>query len=237
MKSFLLIIIVSILSLNCSSFSTKAQIRATSNGQVTNTNTNPKSDVKTPAPDISTIDFKNFTYPDLFAGKTDRTFTLKNGQSGTPKLPGQRIFALRKTYFFDITGDGENEAITQILTDGCGEGCDSHSLFYVHTIENNQPKLIWKIATGAEALGGLKSVAFKNKSIILETFGNSAIQDSLVNTIFDTKLPKSIIPTNYTRFVFSLTDKMFTQTDKEVLPLTDKTIAGYRAQISFGEQD
>jgi hypothetical protein len=238
MKQIFLLIFIAFFSLNCGNFSTKAQIRATSNGQVGNNNQNNQTTSKTPVKtDITKFDFKNFTYPDLFDGNAEKSFTLKNGRFGDAKQSGSHVYTLRKTYYFDLTGDENDEAITHILVEGCGEGCDSHSLFYIHTVEDQQPKLIWKMATGSEALGGLKSAAFKNKEIVLESFGNCIIQDALITANYDQKIPRNIIPTAYTRFVFSLTENAFTQTSKDILPLLDKDIAGYRAQISFGEQE
>ncbi len=237
MKLFLILIFLSMLSLNCGSFSTKAQIRANANGTVINSNSNNKPVIKLPPLDITKVDFKNFIYPELLTGTTNKTFTLKNGQYRSGKPLTQRVYTLLKTYYFDITDDGKDEAVTYILGEGCGEGCDSHSLFYVHTVENNQLKLIWKIATGAEALGGLKSVAFKNKQIILESFGNCTLQNSLITASFDPKNPKKILLTDYTQFTFSLNKNYFSQSTKNILPLEDKNIAGYRVQISFGEQE
>ncbi len=238
MKLTFLLIILSIFSLNCGSFSSKAQTSASSEVKVGNSNTNqPKSNVKANSLDISTVDFKNFSFPDLFGGKTQKTFTLKKGQFRNGKLSTDRVYTWRKSYFFDITGDGKDESVTHIIAEGCGKDCDSHSLFYVHTVENNQPKLIWKIALGSEALGGLKSVNFNNKEITLEAFGSCTLKDGLISAAYDGKDPKQILPSNYTRFVFNLSDSFFSETDKVVLAFTEKTIADYRPKISFGEPE
>ena len=225
------------LSLSCGSFSTKAQIRVNANGTVIFSNSNNKPVVKLPPIDIKKVDFKNFAYPELLTGTADKNFILTNGQYRSKKSLSQRVYTLRKTYYFDITGDEKDEAITLILAEGCGEGCDSHNLFYVYTVENNQLKLIWQIATGAEALGGLKSAAFKNKQIVLELFGNCTIDKSLISARFDPKNPKKILLTDFTRFVFSFKDNVFSYSTKELLPLQVKNITGYNFQISFGELD
>jgi hypothetical protein len=212
-------------------FSVSAQITATSDGKVTNTNqTKPKAEI-----DIATIDFKNFTFPDLFTGKTVKTFTLKNGQYRNGKQSSERVFTLRKTYYFDITGDAKNEAITQIFAESCNINCESQSLFYVHTIVNNQPKLIWKIATGTNELCGLKSVSFKIKEIALESFGECAAEMDLIKPSVDSKKPNNNAA-NFTRFTFLLKDGVFAATTKDISPLQEKFSVEYRPKIRFGEQ-
>ena len=119
------------LSLNCGSFSTKAQIRVNANGTVINSNSNNKPVVKLPPIDIKKVDFKNFAYAELLTGTGDKNFILTNGQYRSKKSLSQRVYTLRKTYYFDITGDEKDEAITLILAEGCGDDCDSHNLFYV----------------------------------------------------------------------------------------------------------
>jgi hypothetical protein len=233
MKLTFITIFLSILSLIFGNFSAQAQVRSSSSGKVTKTD-NQTTPTNT---DITKVDFTNFTFPDLFAGKTEKSFTLKNGQFRASKLSNARVFTLRKTYYFDITGDEKDEAITQIIAETCTINCESQSLFYVHTIENNQPKLIWKIATGTAELGGLKSVNFNIKEIVLETFGNVSLDNSLIKSNVDIKKTVKVQTIDFTKFVFSLSDKGFASTSKETLPLKEKYTAEYRPQISFGSQD
>ena len=226
MKQNVLLIFLPIFLLFFAGFSVSAQITATSDGKVANTNqTKPKAEI-----DIANVDFKNFTFPDLFAGKIVKNFTLKNGQFRNGKQANDRVFTLRKTYYFDITGDAKNEAITQIFAETCNINCESQSLFYVHTIVNNQPKLIWKIATGTNDLCGLKSVAFKIKEIALETFGNCTTEIDLIKP--GKSNDNSV---SFTRFNFSLKDGVFAATTKVVAPLLEKFNIEYRPKITFGE--
>jgi hypothetical protein len=143
---------------------------------------------------------------------------------------------LRKTYFFDLTGDAKDEAITHIVADGCQLGCNSSSLFYIHTAESNKPKLFWKIAIGGDVMGGLKSANFKAKEIVMEVFGDCTLSNSVITPNIDMKKNTNLKTTNYTRFVFSRTENGFTQTAREVLPLpSNMSVLDYRSQISFGE--
>lgn len=233
MKLCFLVILLTFFSYGCGSFSTEAQIRLSTNATVGNAN---QADVKIKPKtiDISTVDFNNFTYPDFSGGKPDKTFTLKNGRS--EKKAAQPEYYVRKTYYFDLTGDENDEAITQIMAEGCGVSCDPHSLFYVHTMENGSPKLVWQIATGVDELGGLKSVNFNLNEIVLESFGDCALENGWTKPNIDVRRNPKLKASNYTRFVFSLGEKGFTQTSRDILPLGAINFLEYRPQISFGKQ-
>ncbi len=236
MKLCFLVILLTVFSYGCGNFSTKAQIRASSNGKVSNINAANQSNskIKVKTAEISTIDFNNFTYPDFSGGAVEKTFTLKNGKS--EKKVGVPGYYVRKTYYFDLTGDEKDEAVMQIMAEGCQVSCDPRSLFFVYTMENNQPKLLWKIATGVDELGGLKSVNFKVNEIILETFGDCSLENWRTKPIIDIKKNPKLKAANYTRFVFSLGADGFTQSAKDLLPLGYINFLEYRPQISFGKQ-
>ena len=234
MKLFFLVIIFSFFASGCGKINTQAQFTASNTGKIVNSNVN-QSAAKANTLDISTVDFKNFTFPDFGAGNSEQPFTLKNAvaESGNnyPK------YTLRKTYYFDLTGDAKDEAITHIIADGCQLGCDSSSLFYIHTAEYNKPKLFWKIAVGGDLLGGLKLANFKAKEIVMEVFGDCLLSNSVITPNIDLKKNTSLKATNYTRFVFSRTENGFAQSTREVLPLPPNTnVIDYRSQISFGEE-
>ena len=230
MKLFLLVCIFLLFAAGCGKFNTKAQIRASNTGSVKTGNSN-----KTPVLDISSVDFKNFTFPE-FDGSPEKTFTLKNGASEN-KNTSQK-YTLRKTYYFDLTGDERDEAISHIIADGCRMGCESSSLFYIHTADGNQPKLLWKIATGGDALSGLRVVNFKLKTIILEAFGECWNDNGVIKPNVDLKKNAQLKTTSYTRFEFALGENGFMQRAKTILPLPAKTdIVRYRPQISFGEPE
>lgn len=235
MKLFFLIILLTFFSNGCGSFSTKAQIRGSSNGKVISTNTNQaNSKTKTNKPIFTAVDFQNFTYPDFVGGNTEKTFTVKNGKS--EKKVGVPTYFVRKTYYFDLNGDEKDEAVTHIMAEGCQVSCDPRSLFYVYTMENNQPKLLWKIATGVDEFGGLKSVNFKVNEITLETFGDCSLENWWTKPVMDVIKNPQMKAANYTRFVFSLGANGFTQSAKDTLPLAETNFLEYRPQISFGKQ-
>jgi hypothetical protein len=243
MKLFFLALIFSFFASGCGKINTEAQIKASNNnlsnfpasntGKVIVSNVNKS----TPNPntlDISTVDFKNFTFPEFKLGKSEQTFTLKNAvaesSNNYPK------YTLRKTYYFDLTGDAKDEAISHIIADGCQLGCDSSSLFYIHTVDGDKAKLFWRIAIGGDAFGGLKAANFKAKEIILDVFGNCTLNNSVIIPNVDMTKNSSLKTNQFTRFVFSRIENGFIQTGRELLPLPKNTnAADYRSQISFGE--
>lgn len=236
MKILFLIIFFSVFTVGCNNFSTKAQIRASNRGKIVNVNQNTATtNIKTKAPDISRFDFKNFTFPDFSSVISEKTFTLINGASDQKDVFPK--YRLRKTYYFDLTGDKKNEAVSHIIAEGCQMGCETSNLFYIHSEENKQLKLIWKIATGGNVLGGLKSVNFKANEIMFEVFGNCMVENQIIKPEVDLKKNPKLKTTNYTRFIFSGGETGFTQTAREVLPLaTNIDFTEYRTQISFGQE-
>lgn len=235
MRLFLIVIVCFLFAVGVGNISTTAQIREDPNTGKTATDKENKSTQKKSAKpfDISKVDFKNYTFPDF---STDvKTFTLKNSASGIKDVFPR--YVLRKTYYFDLTGDKKKEAISHIIAEGCQMGCETSNLFYIHTEENNQLRLVWKIATGGDVLGGLKSAKFNVDEIIFEVFGDCTVENLVIKPEVDLKKNAQLKTTNFTRFVFSVTEDGFTQTAREVLPLPAKiSFPDYRSQIRFGEQ-
>jgi hypothetical protein len=181
--------------------------------------------------DISKTDFKNFTYPVPSAFNSEKSFTLRNGVS--VKVEGMSNFKLRKTYFFDLNGDGNDEAITHIQGDGCMLGCESSSLFFIFTPEENRARLLWKIAVGGGTMGGLKAASFTDEQIVIEAFADCALEGWLILPKVDVKTNPNLKTSSYTRFVFS--GDHYTQSKRNVLPLTSTiNLADFRPNISFG---
>ena len=232
MKLFLRALIIPVLLFGTVSI---VDAQATGTGIVTK-KVPPNQPTKKNSTNITKIDFKNFNYPLPNIGNLEKNMTLKNGLS--IKKEGLPNFKLRKTYYFDLTGDKEEEAISQILVDGCQLGCESSHLFYIHTLENEQPKLIWKIAIGGDVLGGLKSAHFKAEEFVIETFGDCSVEDWLIKTNLDMKKNPRVTTNNYSRFVFTNDNGSFASVTKTLLPLEiNLNMVSYRPKISFGEPE
>ena len=206
----------------------------------TNASANPEEKkltvYKTKPFHISKTDFKNLTYPVPLSAGGEANFTLRNGTAlKTADLPN---FRLRKTYFYDLTGDGADEAITHILADGCQMGCGNSNLFFIHTPENDEPKLLWKIAVGGDTLGGLKAVNFNAGEIIVDIFGECSLDGWLINPRADVKTNPELKTTRYTRFIFTGDANGFMKKTKEILPLSGNIkFSQYKARINFGVKE
>ena len=86
---------------------------------------------------IKKIDFKNFIYPD----KTGKNiFTLTNGEEPFGQMK-DIAFSLENIEYADLTDDNEDEAIIHISVQYGGS--DKSGLFYVYTVENNKPSILW----------------------------------------------------------------------------------------------
>jgi hypothetical protein len=136
---------------------------------------------------LGTFDFKNFTYP-LPRGwqNPDGTdLTLADGR----RLPVSRFInddmedeekaearAMRRigmsyvtTKYFDVTGDGEDEAIVILKVETTGNAVPQ--LVYVYGWKENQPELLWNFRTGDRADGGLKDMRIENGEVVIELYG------------------------------------------------------------------
>lgn len=235
MRIFIPVIIFSVFAAGCVHIRSDAQIRSSNTGKVVDTNSSMPTPNRRKDPlDLSKIDFKNFTFPE-FGGLAEKTFTLRNGTSDGKN--DQPKYKLRKTYFFDLTGDDEDEAVSHIIANGCQLGCEASNLFYIHTADGNQTKLLWKIAVGGNVLGGLKSANFKTNEIVMEVFGDCSIENGVIKPEVDINKNSRMRTINYTRFVFSAVENGFLQTDRDLVPITtDIDFSEYRAKIRFGEQ-
>lgn len=182
--------------------------------------------------ELRASDFKNYSFQS-FTGTIP--IVLRNGKSQNA-APGVK-YTLRKVYFFDLDGDGKDEAVAHIIANGCEPGCDSSSLFYIFTADGKRVKMLWKFAVGGDTLGGLKAVTFSDKKIILETFGNCAFENQITRPEVDLRTNPKLKTNDYTRFVFALEDNKYQLKDRTVLPWTRKSLVGYKSQIIFSNEN
>lgn len=154
---------------------------------------------------IRKIDFKNFTYSDN-TGKN--IFTLTNGEEPFGNMK-DIAFSLRSIEYADLTNDKEGEAIINISIQ---YGAGSSGLFYIYTLENDKPKILWYVESGYGAEGELKKVYAENKSLIVELFGNNKFIENTGKFKFpDQKdVPKDLCcPTTFTKFRFKWNGEKF----------------------------
>ena len=142
---------------------------------------------KTTNSDLGKFDFKNFTYP-LPRGwqhPVEKEITLENGkvrpiavdvdedmsnEEKAERKAARRIgMSYVTTRFFDVTGDGVDEAIVILKVET--EGSAIPQLVYIYQWKDGKPELIWNFRTGDRADGGLKDLRFENNLFTVELYG------------------------------------------------------------------
>lgn len=184
---------------------------------------------------LGKFDFKNFTYelprgwqnPDGTA-----TITLANGHvdpvQGAPTnddmspedkaaIRSQRRIGMtyEATKFFDVTGDGADEAFV-ILKIETGGSAIPH-IVYVFDWRNDAPQLIWTFRTGDRADAGLKDIRVENGELVVELYG----QDRFLLGGFETgKITgdeeQLCCPTYFTRTVYKWNGNTFLMQGKRL---------------------
>ena len=116
-------------------------------------------------------------------------------------------FSLNNIEYADLTNDKEDEAIISISVE---YGAGSSGLFYIYTLENKKPKILWYVESGYGAEGELKKVYAENNSLIVELFGNNKFIENTGEFKFpDQKdIPKDL-PTTFTKFHFKWNGEKF----------------------------
>jgi hypothetical protein len=137
---------------------------------------------------IGSFDFKNYTY-DLPRGWQNPDGTteirLTNGhvapistqtkdsmdEDAKAVAKAQRRIGMSyvTTKYFDVTGDGEDEALVILKVET--EGSAIPQLVYVFTWKDGRPELIWPFRTGDRADGGLKNIYPENGQLAIELYG------------------------------------------------------------------
>ena len=129
---------------------------------------------------IRAADFANYSYSAAAVYTNRKTFTLKDGMYEGLLIPGCKGSALdchepvslvAQTYG-DVTRDGVEEAMV-VLTESI-RGSAIPYYIYVFGIEKKRPKLLWAVATGDRAEGGLRKVYSENGELVIELYGNGA---------------------------------------------------------------
>lgn len=143
---------------------------------------------KTTQSPLGTFDFKNHTYelprgwqnPD---GTTELTLvdgkvapveaaTSENmAPDAKAAVKAERRIGMSyvTTKYFDITGDGEDEALVVLKIETAGSAIPQ--LVYVFTWKDGKPELIWPFRTGDRADGGLKDLRAENGELVVELYG------------------------------------------------------------------
>jgi len=142
---------------------------------------------KTSNSPLASVDFKNYSYPlpHGWQNPDGSDLTLTNGKldpvsadtdlgmdpEDVAEARSQRRIggSYVTTKYFDVTGDGEDEAVVFIKIDTTGSAVPQ--LVYVFTNKQDKPELIWYFRTGDRADGGLKDLRPENGQLVLELYG------------------------------------------------------------------
>ena len=121
--------------------------------------------------DITSVDFKNFTYPAYCIGDTAQKITVKDGEylkeTQEDGYVDRFSFSVMDVAFGDLTGDGKPEAVILSVCNTGGTGNFSEG--FVFTLQAGKPKLITHIPGGDRAYGGLRGAWVENGLLIIDS--------------------------------------------------------------------
>jgi len=189
---------------------------------------------KTTQSPLGTFDFKNHTYelprgwqnPD---GTTE--ITLVNGKvapveaATTEDMDPETKAAVKAerrigmsyvtTKYFDITGDGQDEALVILKIETAGSAIPQ--LVYVFTWKDGKPELIWPFRTGDRADGGLKDLRAENGELVVELYGRDRFLLGQTETGKITGDEEQLCcPTSFTRSRYKWNGKNFLMQGKRL---------------------
>ena len=129
--------------------------------------------------EIRRVDFANLTYPPRPI-YSRRKFKLNDGTyRGRPGIPGAKSpwgdpypVSLAAIAYGDVTGDSYEEAIVVLGESVAGTAAPLY--LYVYTLERGRPKLLWAVAAGDRAEGGLRKVYAQSGKLVIELYGKGA---------------------------------------------------------------
>lgn len=193
---------------------------------------------------IGTFDFKNFTYelprgwqnPDgsteitLINGKvapieTNTNDKMDDAAKAAAKAERRIGLSYVTVKYFDLTGDGEDEAVIVLKIETGGSAIPQ--VAYVFTWKDDKPELIWPFRTGDRADGGLKNVFAENGMFVVELYGQDRFLLGEVETgkIGD-DIEQLCCPTHFTRSAYKWNGRNFLMQGKRLTFLTaDPTAA------------
>ena len=178
---------------------------------------------------IRQIDFSSFTYPQ-FEGKTP--VRLKGGKLVFESEGCHTEYSLKGIEYVDFTDDGKEEALVHVEDfTACGSSGVS-DYYYVYTMRNNRPHLLWRFATGSEGLAGLKDFKIEGRELVFELFGQQRISGTKPKAAGDNS-GGECCPRHYTRIRVAWDGRRFRQKNMQTLPFPYQSITDYYLAIGF----
>lgn len=159
---------------------------------------------------IGAFDFKNHTYP-LPRGWQDpdgADVKLRDGVRPLNEEEGRIGLRYITTKFFDVTGDGVDEALVLVRIDTGGSSIPQ--VVYLFTSGSAGPELLWMFRTGDRADGGVKNIYAEGKEVVVELFGKDRYILGDVETMRITGDEDDLCcPSSFTRTKYALSGKNF----------------------------
>lgn len=129
------------------------------------------------AQQIRTVDFKNFTYPvcpnigrNVLPGT--KSISLTNGglevSEGDFGNEEPIDFSLSNVAYYDLTGDGKEEAIVTLTEFLFPQG--SSNCTFIYAWEEATPHMIQQYEFGSGARGGLRRISVTDSELIIEQY-------------------------------------------------------------------
>lgn len=154
--------------------------------------------------DITSVDFKNFTYPAFCAGETAENVTAKDGEFSEEKQEDGYVdrfhFKVFDVAYGDLNGDKKPEAVVLTVCNTGGTGNFSEG--FVYGLRSGKTELLTRIPGGDRAYGGLRGAWIENGLLIIDSndvgeMGGACCPEFVVTTkyrLVGGKLVKSGVP-------------------------------------------
>ena len=172
---------------------------------------------------IRGIDFSNFTYQQ-FWGR--RPIKLKQGKQEFESEGCHTEYKLKGVNYIDLTGDGKEEALVHLEDfTACGSSGVSDN-YYIYTIRNGRPRLLWRFGTGGYADAGLKDFKLSGRVLVFDLFGKYEIVGPKFVSLGEDSISKWN-PKHYSRIRVSWDGNRFRQRSLKILPFPYDSIQDY----------
>ncbi|MFN0141816.1 MAG: hypothetical protein ACKVQW_17210 [Pyrinomonadaceae bacterium] len=176
-------------------------------------------------------------------GKNDSAKS-KNKESSKEKENGteadsaslRRIgLMLVATKFFDVTGDGDDEAVVVLKIETGGTAIPQ--IVHIFSWKDGKPVLVWPFRTGDRADGGLKNIFAEGGNLVVELYGQDRFLLGQTETgrIGD-DLEQLCCPTHFTRTVYKWNGKNFLLQGKRLTYLTSNPTAAPQENLGDAAQ-
>jgi len=161
MNGIIYVLVFTICTINLS-----CQTTQESTAGIAYTNTNRSANDSIVPNDLP--DFANFTYP---ATKKWDAIKLVDGKSLATIGPDGKVNSMGYTLIANIKGElSKSESCSIVVLNVLTGGSAVVHIVYLFDTSKNSPRLIWSLASGDRADGGLRNIYFENSLVTLETY-------------------------------------------------------------------